>query len=107
MNTPKPAPRTEEPLDSPRHLSGGCAGSARTRYHSLHPFHRMLHGGQLSKGQVQAWALNRYCYQSIIPIKDAVVLSRFRDRQDSAWNGATGSRITTAISTPRAASTAG
>ena len=25
-----------------------------------HPFHRMLHGGQCSRGQVQAWALNRY-----------------------------------------------
>ena len=24
------------------------------RYHNLHPFHRMLHGGQCSKGQVQA-----------------------------------------------------
>ncbi|MCQ0093101.1 pyrroloquinoline-quinone synthase PqqC [Roseovarius sp. M141] len=51
------------------------------RYHNLHPFHEMLHGGQLNKGQVQAWALNRYYYQSSIPIKDAVVLSRFRDRQ--------------------------
>jgi pyrroloquinoline-quinone synthase len=52
-----------------------------TRYHNLHPFHRLLHGGKLGKGQVQAWALNRYYYQSSIPVKDAVVLSRFRDRQ--------------------------
>ena len=51
-----------------------------TRYHSLHPFHRLLHGGKLNKGQVQAWALNRYYYQSTIPLKDAVVISRFRDR---------------------------
>ena len=51
-----------------------------TRYHSLHPFHKLLHGGKLNKGQVQAWALNRYYYQSTIPIKDAVVISRFRDR---------------------------
>ena len=29
---------------------------------------------------MQAWALNRYYYQSTIPIKDAVVISRFRDR---------------------------
>ena len=27
------------------------------RYHNLHPFHRLLHEGQLSRGQVQAWAL--------------------------------------------------
>ena len=51
-----------------------------TRYHSLHPFHRLLHGGKLNKGQVQAWALNRYYYQSTIPLKDAMVISRFRDR---------------------------
>lgn len=51
-----------------------------TRYHSLHPFHKLLHGGKLNKGQVQAWALNRYYYQCSIPIKDAVVISRFRDR---------------------------
>ena len=44
----------------------------------------MLHGGKLNKGQVQAWALNRYYYQSSIPLKDAVVLSRFRDRADPA-----------------------
>ncbi|WP_184261099.1 pyrroloquinoline-quinone synthase PqqC [Rhodopseudomonas rhenobacensis] len=51
-----------------------------TRYHNLHPFHRLLHGGKLNKGQVQAWALNRYYYQCSIPIKDAVVISRFSDR---------------------------
>ena len=51
-----------------------------TRYHSLHPFHRRLHGGNATFGQIQAWALNRYYYQSSLPIKDAVALSRFRDR---------------------------
>jgi pyrroloquinoline-quinone synthase len=51
-----------------------------TRYHNLHPFHRLLHSGKLNKGQVQAWALNRYYYQSSIPLKDATVLSRFRNR---------------------------
>jgi pyrroloquinoline-quinone synthase len=46
------------------------------RYHDHHPFHRLLHGGQLTKGQVQAWALNRYYYQASIPKKDAHVLAR-------------------------------
>ena len=46
------------------------------RYHNLHPFHRLLHGGRLSRGQVQAWALNRYYYQSHIPAKDATLLAR-------------------------------
>ena len=51
------------------------------RYHDLHPFHDMLHGGKLNKGQVAAWALNRYCYQSAVPRKDAAFVSRVTDRQ--------------------------
>jgi pyrroloquinoline-quinone synthase len=35
------------------------------RYHHLHPFHRLLHGGKLTQPQVQAWALNRYYYLSL------------------------------------------
>jgi pyrroloquinoline-quinone synthase len=46
------------------------------RYHNLHPFHRALHDGALTRGQVQAWALNRYYYQSRIPAKDATLLAR-------------------------------
>jgi coenzyme PQQ biosynthesis protein C len=49
------------------------------RYHNLHPFHRRLHGGQLTKGQVQAWALNRYYYQRCIPLKDAALIARADD----------------------------
>jgi pyrroloquinoline-quinone synthase len=49
------------------------------RYHHQHPFHLMMHEGRLSRGQLQAWALNRYYYQSIIPIKDAIILSRGSD----------------------------
>ena len=67
-------------LNSAEELEATLRHIGATRYHSLHPFHRLLHGGKLNKGQVQAWALNRYYYQSTIPIKDAVVISRFRDR---------------------------
>jgi pyrroloquinoline-quinone synthase len=49
------------------------------RYHSLHPFHRLLHGGKLNRGQVQAWVLNRFYYQARIPLKDAALLSRMED----------------------------
>jgi pyrroloquinoline-quinone synthase len=49
------------------------------RYHHRHPFHLMMHEGQLSRGQLQAWALNRYYYQSVIPIKDSIILSRSED----------------------------
>ena len=46
------------------------------RYHNRHPFHQLLHAGKLDRGQVQAWALNRYYYQRQIPIKDASLIAR-------------------------------
>jgi pyrroloquinoline-quinone synthase len=46
------------------------------RYHNRHPFHKLLHGGRLTRGQIQAWALNRYYYQRSIPIKDASLMAR-------------------------------
>jgi coenzyme PQQ biosynthesis protein C len=49
------------------------------RYHNRHPFHLRMNSGRLSKDQLRAWALNRYCYQAIIPIKDAVILSRMAE----------------------------
>ena len=70
----------DTPLENAEQLEAQLRHIGATRYHSLHPFHGLLHGGKLNKGQVQAWALNRYFYQSTIPIKDAVVISRFRDR---------------------------
>ena len=76
------------------------------RYHRLHPFHHMLHGGKCTKGQVQAWALNRYYYQAMIPIKDASLIARCLD-QDVDASGAAGWSITTARLPGRAASRAG
>jgi len=56
------------------------------RYHHRHPFHLLMHEGNLTRGQLQAWALNRYYYQSIIPIKDSIVLSRSDDPEfRRAW----------------------
>jgi len=66
---------SDQPL-SPDGLEAALRDIGARRYHILHPFHRRLHAGQLSRGQVQAWALNRYYYQSQIPIKDAVMVSR-------------------------------
>jgi pyrroloquinoline-quinone synthase len=51
------------------------------RYHRLHPFHKLLHGGKCTKGQVQAWALNRYYYQAMIPVKDASLIARCPDSE--------------------------
>ena len=56
------------------------------RYHHKHPFHLLMHDGRLSREQLQAWALNRYYYQSTIPIKDAIILSRGTDPEfRRAW----------------------
>jgi pyrroloquinoline-quinone synthase len=49
------------------------------RYHHRHPFHQLMHEGKLTRGQLQAWALNRYAYQSRIPVKDAAILERSED----------------------------
>jgi len=51
------------------------------RYHHKHPFHLLMHEGKLTRGQLQAWALNRYYYQSRIPIKDATILARSEDAE--------------------------
>ncbi len=51
------------------------------RYHDKHPFHILLHGGKCTPLQVRAWVMNRYYYQSRIPMKDAAFLSRCTDPQ--------------------------
>ncbi len=56
------------------------------QYHDLHPFHKLLHGGELCRGQVQAWALNRFYYQISIPRKDLALMSRMEDPElRAAW----------------------
>ena len=57
-----------------------------SRYHHKHPFHLRMHEGVLSRGQLQSWALNRYYYQSRIPMKDAAILARTADAEfRRAW----------------------
>jgi pyrroloquinoline-quinone synthase len=63
-------------LMSPEDLADALRAIGAERYHNLHPFHRLLHDGKLTRQQVQAWALNRYYYQASIPIKDATLLAR-------------------------------
>jgi len=66
-------------LLSPAGLEEELRQLGAERYHDRHPFHALLHGGKLDRGQVQAWALNRYYYQSCIPLKDAALISRADD----------------------------
>ena len=68
-------------LMTPDQLEAALGQIGAKRYHNLHPFHKALHGGKLTRGQVQAWALNRYVYQSGIPRKDAALIARLEDRE--------------------------
>jgi pyrroloquinoline quinone biosynthesis protein D len=66
-------------LLSPDELEAALRDLGARRYHNLHPFHRLLHGGELNRDQVRAWALNRYYYQAMIPVKDAAIVARMLD----------------------------
>src|SRR6202041_562448 len=78
MATDTVTSRAEELL-SREELKGRLLAVGAKRYHHLHSFHLRMHEGQLTRGQLQAWALNRYYYQSRIPIKDALVLAKSDD----------------------------
>jgi pyrroloquinoline-quinone synthase len=62
----------EEFIDWLRHEGG-------RRYHDTHPFHVLMHEGKLTRRQLQDWVRNRYYYQTRIPIKDAIILSKSED----------------------------
>lgn len=51
----------------------------RQRYHDAHRYHQLMHEGRLTREQLQQWVLNRYYYQTRIPIKDALILSKSED----------------------------
>ena len=83
MTAPFPLPvgEAEQRLLSHEELEAALRDIGARRYHNLHPFHRLLHDGKLNKDQVRAWALNRYYYQAMIPVKDAALLARLPDAQ--------------------------
>src|SRR3989441_4743540 len=85
--TPSVKNNLEKPLLSEAKFIAGFHAIGEERYHHKHPFHLLMHEGKLSRGQLQAWALNRYYYQSRIPIKDAIILSRSDDPEfRRAWS---------------------
>jgi len=49
------------------------------RYHDRHRYHILMHEGKLTREQLQQWVLNRYYYQTRIPIKDAIIVSKSED----------------------------
>ena len=66
-------------LLSRQELQDRLRAVGEARYHHRHPFHQRMHRGELTRVQLQAWALNRYYYQSRIPIKDALLLAKSED----------------------------
>jgi pyrroloquinoline-quinone synthase len=49
------------------------------RYHNRHPFNVRMHAGELTKTELQRWVVNRFYYQTRIPIKDAIIVSKSED----------------------------
>ncbi len=49
------------------------------RYHHRHPFNLRMHEGLLSRRAIQCWVANRYYYQTRIPIKDGLILTKSPD----------------------------
>ncbi|WP_299210092.1 pyrroloquinoline-quinone synthase PqqC [uncultured Tateyamaria sp.] len=69
---------TDEP-NSPEVFEARLRAVGDTQYHDKHPFHHLLHSGGCTPDQVRAWVINRYYYQTRIPMKDAAFMSRVSD----------------------------
>ena len=69
---------TDQP-DSPVVFEARLRAVGDARYHDKHPFHHKLHAGDCTPDQVRAWVINRYYYQTRIPMKDAAFMSRVSD----------------------------
>ena len=69
----------ERPRLSDDEFAAWLRREGERRYHDQHPFHLRMHRGELTREQLQQWVLNRYYYQSRVPIKDAIILSKSED----------------------------
>lgn len=78
MSAAENAADTAAPLDAPSFVERlRSEGSAR--YHHVHPFNLRMHAGELTRRELERWVLNRYYYQTRIPIKDALIVSKSED----------------------------
>jgi pyrroloquinoline-quinone synthase len=69
-------PRTPLPRDQ---FIAWLRREGERRYHDRHPCHVLMHEGKLTRRQLQEWVRNRYYYQTRIPIKDAIIVSKSED----------------------------
>lgn len=67
-----------QPL-SPDAFANRLREEGARRYHDKHSFNVRMHEGALRKEDLQRWVRNRFYYQSRIPIKDAIILSKSED----------------------------
>jgi pyrroloquinoline-quinone synthase len=72
-------PATPRPPLSGDELIAWIRREGEQRYHDHHRYHVLMHEGTLTKVQLQQWVLNRYYYQTRIPIKDAIIVSKSDD----------------------------
>jgi pyrroloquinoline-quinone synthase len=64
---------------TPSEFAALLESEGRRQYHHVHPFHARMHAGTLSRAELQRWVENRFYYQTRIPIKDALILSKSED----------------------------
>jgi pyrroloquinoline-quinone synthase len=76
---PSGPPAGAGPLLSPDDFVARLRAEGIGRYHDQHPFHQRMHEGRLTREELQRWTLNRYYYQTRIPIKDAIIVSKSED----------------------------
>jgi pyrroloquinoline-quinone synthase len=69
---------SEAPL-APAEFIDRLRREGASRYHDEHPFHVRMHEGSLTRVELQRWVLNRYYYQTRIPIKDALIVAKSSD----------------------------
>jgi pyrroloquinoline-quinone synthase len=67
-----------EALSKPEFVAW-LSSEGERRYHDHHPFHVLMHEGKLTREELQSWVRNRYYYQTRVPIKDAIILSKSED----------------------------
>ena len=72
-------PATPRPPLSGDDLIAWIRREGEQRYHDHHRYHVLMHEGKLTKVQLQQWVLNRYYYQTRIPIKDAIIVAKSED----------------------------
>jgi pyrroloquinoline-quinone synthase len=67
-------PTADQPAAAPEEFIAELRAQG-TRYHNLHPFHRRMDAGDLTREELQRWVANRFYYQKCIPLKDAAILA--------------------------------